>query len=69
MSIPTSGESYAKLLEHLRLAQEDAAMLAHLRNAEGDDKGKLIAKGWLGVSEMLKMLGYKVTEMAKGRLQ
>lgn len=69
MSIPTHGETYSKLIEHLRLAQEDAAMLAHLRNAEGDDKGRLLAKGWLVVSEGLKQMQYKVTLLAQGRLQ
>ncbi len=69
MSIPTHGETYVKLIEHLRLAQEDAAMLAHLRNAEGDDKGRLIAKGWLTISEAIKLMGINVTRLAQGRLQ
>lgn len=69
MTIPTHGETYAKLIEHLRLAQEDAAMLAHLRRAEGDDKGRKLALGWLTVSEALKLMQSKVIELAKGRLQ
>ena len=69
MSIPTTGESYAKLMEHLRLAQEDAAMLAHLRRAEGDDKGRILADGWLAVSEALKLMQHQVTGLAQGRLQ
>lgn len=69
MGIPTHGESYAKLIEHLRLAQEDAAMLAHLRRAEGDAKGRIIADGWLTVSEALKLMQHKVTSFAQGRLQ
>lgn len=68
-NIPTVGETYAKLIEHLRLAQEDAAMLSHLRSAEGDDKGRLIGKGWLTVSEALKLMLHKVTQLAAGRLQ
>lgn len=69
MSIPTHGETYAKLIEHLRLAQEDAAMLAHLRAAEGDDKGKILAHGWLTVSEALKLMQHKVGLLAQARLQ
>lgn len=69
MSIPTHGETYSKLIEHLRMAQEATAMLAHLRNAEGDAKGRLLAKGWLVVSEALRLMQFKVTELAKGRLQ
>lgn len=68
MSIPTSGEEYSKLIEHLRLAQEDAAMLAHLANAQGTN-GTLIAKGWLAVSEQLKRTQRIVTDLAVGRLQ
>jgi hypothetical protein len=69
MSLPTHGETYAKLIEHLRLAQEDAAMLAHIRRAEGDTKGRIIADGWLTVSEGLKLFQRKVMQMAQGRLQ
>lgn len=69
MSLPTHGEIYAKLHEHLRLAQEDAAMLAHLRSAEGDDKGRALGMGWLVVSEALKLMMYKITQLAQGRLQ
>lgn len=50
MNIPTEGEEYAKLIEHLRLAQEASAMLAHLVRDESRTK----ATGWLTVSEGLK---------------
>lgn len=69
MSIPTVGEEYAKLIEHLRLAQEDAARMAHLRNAEGDAKGMLMGRAWLAVSENLKRMQHVVTQLAMGRLQ
>ncbi len=69
MSVPTRGETYAKLIEHLRQAQDDAAMMAHLHNTEGNDMDKLLARGWLGTSEMLKLIAYQITELAKGRLQ
>lgn len=66
MSLPSSGETFAKLIEHLRRAQEDAAMLAHLNAA---DDNRLIAQGWLAVSEMLKKTQYNVTNLAKRGLQ
>lgn len=69
MSIPTSGEQYAKLMEHLRYAQEDAAMLAHLANADGTGPGAVLAKGWLNVSEGLKRMQWIVTQIAMGKLQ
>lgn len=69
MSIPTPGETFYKLHEHLRLAQEDAAMMAHLRRAEGGPKDHAVADGWIAVSELLKRMIYQVTELAKGKLQ
>jgi aromatic ring-cleaving dioxygenase len=69
MSIPTKSEEFAKLIEHLRKAQEASAMLAHLNNADGDKMGALIARGWLGVEEMLKMTVHNVTQLATKGLQ
>lgn len=63
MSVPTQGETFSKLMEHLRLAQEDAAMLAHLANANDD---RLKAMGWLAVSEQLKKAQHGVTQLATG---
>lgn len=60
MSIPTSGEEFAKLIEYLRKGQESAAMLAHLER----DNNKLQAQGWLAVSEMLKLTATNVTKLA-----
>lgn len=64
MSIPTIGETYSRLMEHLRKAQEEAAMMAHLVH---DDDRKL-SKMWLRVSENFKKLQFSMTELAKGRL-
>lgn len=64
MSVPSKGEEFAKLIEYLRKAQESAAMLAHLNNADGDKMGALLARGWLGVEEMLKMTVHNVTKLA-----
>lgn len=64
MSVPTPGEEFAKLIEHLRKAQEAAAMLAHLTR----DDDKLRAQGWLAVSEMFKKVQSQVTKLAVSRL-
>jgi len=69
MTVPTKGETYSKLIEHLRLAQEDAAMLMHLHNAEGDGPGMVLAKGWWHVGENLKKMQGYVTGLAKRGLQ
>jgi len=65
MSIPTKGEEFAKLIEHLVKAQECAAMIAHLTR----DEDKLHAQGWIAVSEMLKLTKIKVTDLARRRMQ
>lgn len=69
MSIPTKSETYAKLMEYLRKAQEESAMLQHLYSAEGDGPGLALGKGWFHVSEHLKKMLYTVTELMKGTLQ
>lgn len=66
---PTKGLVFAQLIEQLRLAQEAAALLGHLHNTEDNQMDKILAHGWLGISELLKRLTHRVTEMAKGSLQ
>ena len=63
MGTPTRGEVYAQLLEHCRKAEEAAAMLGHLANAEGNT-GTNFARAWLMVSEQFKKMQYAVTELA-----
>jgi hypothetical protein len=65
MSVPTTGECYAKLMENLRHAQENSAMMAHLIR----DDDRRLAEMWLLVSENFKKLQHSVTELARGRLQ
>jgi hypothetical protein len=60
MSLPTTGEEFTKLIEHLRKAQEAAAMLSHLEA----DNSEILSHGWLKVSEMLKTTVIRVTELA-----
>lgn len=70
MSIPTQGEEFAKLLEHLRLAQDSCAMLSHLAAHHGSSsKDRAIADGWIAVSELLKRMQFQVTKLAQGKLQ
>lgn len=69
MSVPSRGECYARLVEFLRKAQEESAMLAHLHSTESSDKDKSIAMMWLVVEDQLKKLVHSVTLVAQGRLQ
>lgn len=68
MSVPTKSEVYSRLMEHLRLAQEDAAMLKHLNAAEGDGPGKALAMGWFHVAEGLRKMQHTIIQLATGRL-
>lgn len=67
--VVTRGEVFVKLVDHLREIQDLTATMAHLHNTEGNDMDKLLAKGWLGMHEMFKLMTYQVTELAKNKLQ
>lgn len=66
MTVPTEGECFSRLIEYIRLAQEEAAMISHLHNAN-DRPGAAMA--WLKVSENLRKAQYVITSIAQGRLQ
>lgn len=66
MSVPTQGESFSKLIEYIRKAQEEAAILAHLARA---NNSIAVANGWLAMSENFKKAQQIVTAIAQGRLQ
>lgn len=51
--VPTRHEAYSKLMHHLSEAADQAALLSHLHNTEESEMDKLIAKGWLGIHELL----------------
>jgi len=60
----SEADTFSKLLEHLREAQESCYMLGHLRKANDD---LLNGQGWIAVGEMLKMTIRNVTRLAAGR--
>lgn len=66
MSLPTKSEVYERLQHHLRKAQEEAATLAHLSNADGDGPGAVLARGWLNVSESFKLTQQLVQQLQAG---
>lgn len=65
MGVPTSGEKFSELINHLREAQSVAATLGHLEKMNNQD---LLAKGWFGVSEMMDVLVKKVTDLAMRKM-
>lgn len=70
MSLPTRGEEFGKIIEHLRKAQESMAMLAHLYRANDfNPQDRLMAQGWLAWSEQMGNLVKVITKFAKRGLQ
>lgn len=67
--VPTRGEAYTKLMWHLREAADQAAVLSHLHNTEDSSLDKLVAKGWLGVHELLLRLVGQITKLAATKFQ
>lgn len=61
MSVPTKGEAFALLIDHLRHAQEQAAALGHLAYSDQDS---IMGEGWLNVSETLRRTQDLITRMA-----
>lgn len=68
MSLPTIDETYIALREHITKAQECSAMLAHLYNADPTRNDTIRAKGWLAISEGMRLMNHKIVEMMTGRL-
>lgn len=70
MSVPTQGESFAKLIEHIRQAQAECATLSHLAGLQSNHpRDQALAKGWLIVSEQLKLMQRTVTKVGTMRMQ
>jgi hypothetical protein len=64
MSRHRTPEAYTKLSHSLTMCQEASALLAHLHNTEGTEMDRLLAKGWLGTSEMFKLTQSNVARLA-----
>lgn len=67
--IPTRSEAYAKLMHHLSEAADQAAVLSHLHNTEDSQLDRLVAKGWLGVHELILRLNTQITKLAANKFQ
>lgn len=65
MNIPTESEAFSRLIDHLRLAEEEAYKLMHLARMNNRNP---LADGWFSVGELLKRMIFQVTMLAtKGR--
>lgn len=65
----TRGECYALIMDLLRQTQDQYCIMAHLHNTEGNDADKLLAKGWLGMAEITRLIQHKVTALAQNKIE
>lgn len=66
MSVPTQGETYAKIIEYLIKLQEESAMMAHLASANDE---RTLSNAWLKVSENFRKMQHSLTQLATKGLQ
>lgn len=66
--VPTRGEAYLKLLHHIREAEDQAYIMSHLHNTEGNEADKALSRMWMMVGERLKVMAEQITNLASGRL-
>jgi len=57
----SEGETFARLIEHLKLAAEDAYLIGHYKKANDEE---LLGQGWLGIGQMLERTCIGVTDLA-----
>lgn len=65
--VVTKDEAYRKLQYHLDEARNQALVIGHLHKTEDGNMDKLLAKGWYGVEEMLKMMQEQIRQIAMKR--
>lgn len=58
--------TYAKLIEYVRLASEQAIMMGHLRKGAGQD---LSGQGFLAIGELLQRAETQITKLAMSKGQ
>jgi hypothetical protein len=64
MSIPRKSEQYEIAVAHLRGAQEAFALISHLCA----DEDRHLSAAWLKMSEQMRLIQYKITLLAQGKL-
>lgn len=70
MTVPTTGEEYAKLIEHMTLACEAAYRLSHLYGLQ-DTKGvsQLYAASYLLIGQQLEKAREHIVNISRRNLQ
>ena len=66
--LPSHSLIFSQIHEKLIEIQELCAMNAHLYNTEDGPMPQLLAKGWLGMAELFKMMQHRIIELAKAKM-
>lgn len=66
---PSRGETYAKIIDLCDQLQDQCAVMSHLHNTEGNPTDVTLARGWLGMTELIKRMRHQLTQLAIGRMQ
>ena len=67
--VPTRAEAYSKLMHHLSEAADQAAVLSHLHRTEDSKMDELVAKGWLGIHQLIMRMLTQITKLAANKFQ
>lgn len=65
---PSRSATYLKILDLIRELESQCAVMAHLHNTEGNDMDKILARGWLGMSELFNRAATQITRLAMNKL-
>ena len=62
----SEADTFAQLVEYLRMAQEAAYTLGHLRKANDDE---LTGQGFIAIGEMFHKVRSQITKLATGKIR
>lgn len=65
----TRNETYSKIIFLLDELRDQCLIMGHLHKTEDSNMDRLLAKGWYGIEEMLRMFRAQIVELAQGKLQ
>lgn len=66
--VVTRGETYAKLMDHLREVQDCCYVMAHLHRTEDTHADAQLAGMWMALGEAFKLHAQKITALESGRV-
>ena len=65
----TRSETYSKLMDLLREAEECCYVISHLHNTEDSAIDRTLAHGWRGIGQLLAEIRGKIVTLASRKMQ